>query len=109
MEDHKTFCLPANTRLTLEAIEALNDIAETISPIDLRNTLMELYQSYVLQRCDDLPLTFEGMARDVYALDGLLKILVDTYVAGSCIRGERETQEHSKGNQEYDGNGHEEQ
>jgi len=41
----KTFSRPSGTRLTLEAIEALHDITENISPIYLRKTLMELYQT----------------------------------------------------------------
>ncbi|HEY5744634.1 MAG TPA: hypothetical protein VIU12_01050 [Chryseolinea sp.] len=90
MEDQKTFSLPSGTHLTLEAIEALHDITENISPIDLRNTLMELYQTYVLQRCHDLPLTFEELASHVYSLDCLLKILVDDYVTRQGDRFGRE-------------------
>jgi hypothetical protein len=86
MEDNKIFSLPSGTRLTQDAIETLHDIVENISPIELRNTLMELYQTYVLQRCHDLPLTFEELASHVYSLDCLLKILVDNHVSGNRDR-----------------------
>jgi hypothetical protein len=54
--------------LTDESIETLDHIFSAVDPIELRDNLLELYLGYLVHTRGNLPLNFEGIARNMYHL-----------------------------------------
>lgn len=67
--------LPPPFRLTRAGIRELNNLLEFTSPADLRNTLIEIYHTYIIQQHHALPVNFEIMSGQMYTLLETLKRL----------------------------------
>jgi len=75
--EYTTFRLPSNTPLSLPALNQLHDLLCNFPAQDVRNTLLEFYQSYVMHEHDNLPLEFDEMATHFYCLDNFFKSVID--------------------------------
>ena len=76
--EYTTFRLPSNTPLSLPALNQLHDLLSNFPALDVRNTLLEFYQSYVMHEHDNLPLNFDEMATHFYCLDNFFKAVIDS-------------------------------
>ena len=70
--------MPQPFRLTRAGIRELNNLLEFTSPEDLRNTLIEIYHTYIIQQHHALPVNFETMSGQMYILLETLKHLQPT-------------------------------
>ena len=75
--EYTTFRLPSNTPLSLPALNQLHDLLSNFPAQDIRNTLLEFYQSYIMHEHDNLPLEFNEMATHFYCLDNFLKAVIE--------------------------------
>ena len=75
--EYTTFRLPSNTPLSLPALNQLHDFLSNFPAQDVRNSLLEFYQSYVMHEHDNLPLEFDEMATHFYCLDNFFKAVID--------------------------------
>jgi hypothetical protein len=69
----RTVTLPKTTKLTDEAIQYLDDIFDYSSPEEYRETLIEVYQVYIMHEHQSLPQEFEHMAAHLYFLINFFK------------------------------------
>jgi hypothetical protein len=69
----RTVTLPKTTKLTDEAIQYLDDIFDYSSPEEYRETLIEVYQVYIMHEHKSLPQEFEHMAAHLYFLINFFK------------------------------------
>ncbi|HEY5750960.1 MAG TPA: hypothetical protein VIU12_33080 [Chryseolinea sp.] len=76
--EYTTFRLPSNTPLSLPALNQLHDLLSNFPAQDVRNTLLEFYQSYVMHEHDNLPLSFDEMATHFYCVDNFFKAVIDS-------------------------------
>ncbi|HEY5748255.1 MAG TPA: hypothetical protein VIU12_19425 [Chryseolinea sp.] len=60
--------LPPPFRLTRAGIREVNHLLEFTSPEDLRNTLIEMYHTYIMQQHHALPVNFEIMSGQMFHL-----------------------------------------
>jgi len=67
--------LPPPFRLTRAGIREINKLLEFASPEDLRNTLIEMYHTYIMQQHHALPVNFETMSGQMFTLLETLKHL----------------------------------
>jgi len=76
-DDHfyvqRTVTLPKTSKLTDEAIQYLDDIFDYSSPEEYRDTLIEIYQVYIISEHQSLPREFEHMASHLYFLINFFK------------------------------------
>lgn len=59
-------------RLTRAAIQALDNLFDSASPMELRENLLEIYHTYLVHAHHALPLDFEPLARNMYLLANCL-------------------------------------
>ena len=64
----RTVTLPKTSKLTEEAIQRLDDIFDYSSPEEYRETLIEVYQVYIMNEHKSFPQEFEYMAGHLYFL-----------------------------------------
>jgi len=69
----RAFTLPKTTKLTEEIVQQLDYILDFAEPEKYRNTLIEIYHSYICKEHDSLPYDFDGMADQMYFLIDFLK------------------------------------
>jgi hypothetical protein len=69
----RTVRLPKTTKLTEESIQRLDDIFDYSSPEEYRETLIEVYQVYIMNEHKSLPQEFEYMAGHLYFLINFFK------------------------------------
>jgi len=69
----KSISLPQNSKLTEEAVKYLDDIFDYSSPEEYRETLIEIYQVYIISEHQSLPHEFERMASQLYFLINFFK------------------------------------
>jgi hypothetical protein len=62
-------------RLTRAGIKEINNLLEFASPEDLRNTLIEMYHTYIIQQHHALPVNFDAMSGQMFVLLETLKHL----------------------------------
>ena len=67
--------MPPPFRLTRAGIRKVNNLLEFASPEELRNTLIEIYHTYIIQQHHALPVNFETMSGQMYILLETLKHL----------------------------------
>ena len=67
--------LPPPFRLTRAGIREVNNLLEFASPEDLRNTLIEMYHTYIIRQHHALPVNFETMSGQMFILLETLKNL----------------------------------
>jgi len=80
----QTFLLPASTPLTEEAVKLLHDMFTNLHPFDVRNTLLELYHTYVRHEHGNLPINFDEMTAHFFCLDNILKLLTEKQLSGNA-------------------------
>jgi hypothetical protein len=75
MDDNKgkSIFLPQNSKLTEDAVKYLDDIFDYSSPEEYRETLIEVYQVYIMNEHKSLPQEFEYMAGHLYFLINFFK------------------------------------
>ena len=71
-EEHRIFLLPKHTKLTTKIITDLDNLLQFAPPEDLRNTLLEIYHTYIIQEHETLPANFKRMANDLYFIINFL-------------------------------------
>lgn len=64
----RTFMLPRTSKLTEDVIQRLDHILDFAPPEEYRDTLIEIYHTYIRHEYETLPLTFEEMADQMYFL-----------------------------------------
>ena len=64
--------IPRSSKLTGEAIQQLDNLLEFASAEDYRNTLIEIYHTYILREHKMLPVGFSEMA-------GQMLVLIDFF------------------------------
>lgn len=69
----KSIFLPQNSNLTEDAVKYLDDIFDYSSPEEYRETLIEVYQVYIMNEHKSLPQEFEYMAGHLYFLINFFK------------------------------------
>ncbi len=69
----KSIFLPQNSMLTEDAVKYLDDIFDYSSPEEYRETLIEVYQVYIMHEHQSLPQEFEHMAAHLYFLINFFK------------------------------------
>lgn len=69
----KSIFLPQNSKLTEDAVKYLDDIFDYSSPEEYRETLIEVYQVYIMNEHKSLPQEFEYMAGHLYFLINFFK------------------------------------
>jgi hypothetical protein len=69
----KSIFLPQNSKLTEDAVKYLDDIFDYSSPEEYRETLIEVYQVYIMHEHQSLPQEFEHMAAHLYFLINFFK------------------------------------
>ncbi|SKC59174.1 hypothetical protein [Ohtaekwangia koreensis] len=69
----KSIFLPQNSKLTEDAVKYLDDIFDYSSPEEYRETLIEVYQVYIMNEHKSLPQEFEHMAGHLYFLINFFK------------------------------------
>ncbi|GHN01554.1 hypothetical protein WSM22_30430 [Cytophagales bacterium WSM2-2] len=69
----RSITLPENSKLTEEAIKHLDRILVFASPEEYRDTLIEIYHSYIIHEHSMPPANFEQMANQMYFLMDFLK------------------------------------
>ena len=69
----KSIFLPENSKLTEVAVKYLDDIFDYSSPEEYRETLIEVYQVYIMHEHQSLPQEFEHMAAHLYFLINFFK------------------------------------
>jgi len=69
----KSISLPQNSKLTEDAVKYLDDIFDYSSPEEYRETLIEIYQVYIISEHQSLPQEFERMASQLYFLINFFK------------------------------------
>jgi hypothetical protein len=69
----RTVTLPKTSKLTEEVIQRLDDIFDYSSPEEYRETLIEVYQVYIMHEHQSLPQEFEHMAAHLYFLINFFK------------------------------------
>jgi hypothetical protein len=69
----KSIFLPENSKLTEDAVKYLDDIFDYSSPEEYRETLIEVYQVYIMREHQSLPQEFEHMAAHLYFLINFFK------------------------------------
>ncbi|MBL0741571.1 hypothetical protein [Chryseolinea lacunae] len=62
-------------QLTKNGIREINSLFEYASPDDLRNTLIEIYHTYIIQQHHAFPINFDVMSSQMYFLMETLKNL----------------------------------
>jgi hypothetical protein len=67
--------LPPPFRLTRAGIREINKLLEFAPPEDLRNNLIEMYHTYIMQQHHALPVNFETMSGQMFILLETLKRL----------------------------------
>lgn len=67
--------LPPPFRLTRAGIREVNNLLAFTSPEDLRNTLIEMYHTYIMQQHHALPVNFDTMSGQMFLLLETLKRL----------------------------------
>jgi hypothetical protein len=65
--------------VTEEMVRHLHTLLRSHRPIILYHTLLELYQRYIINEHDALPVNFDDIAATVYILSEFLKDLEDEY------------------------------
>lgn len=65
--------LPKTSKLNEEIIRQLDHLLEFAPPLAYRETILELYHTYIRYEHDTLPISFEEMANQIYFLMGFLK------------------------------------
>lgn len=69
----RTIQLPERTQLNEEIVREFDNLFSSIRPSDLRNTLIEIYHSYVIHEHQAFPVDFDRMSVQMYLLIDLLK------------------------------------
>lgn len=69
----KSIFLPQNSKLTEDAVKYLDDIFDYSSPEEYRETLIEVYQVYIMNEHKSFPQEFEYMAGHLYFLINFFK------------------------------------
>ena len=64
----RTFTLPKTSKLTEEVIQQLDHILDFSPPEEYRNTLIEIYHTYICKEHESLPYEFRLMADHMYFL-----------------------------------------
>lgn len=64
----KQILLPLHLPLTQEIIEKLDDLMGCSSARTIRNSLLEVYQQYIIHNHEALPVNFDEIASDFYML-----------------------------------------
>ncbi|AYB33317.1 hypothetical protein D4L85_23220 [Chryseolinea soli] len=72
--DHTTVILPKSSRLTMEIVEQLDQLLNSSTAEEYRNTLLEVYHLYILHEHGHLPVHFDSMANHMYALTEFFRI-----------------------------------
>ena len=78
----QAFLLPAATPLTEEAVNLLHDMLTNLSAFAVRNTLLELYHTYVRYEHGNLPTNFDEMSTHFFCLDNILRLLTEKELGG---------------------------
>ncbi len=76
MEDHtiEAIVLPPNSKLNAHIIEQLDQLFQYVPPNQIRDTIIELYNMYILHEHKELPEDFHTTAENAYLLIEFLKI-----------------------------------
>jgi hypothetical protein len=73
-EEYREIRLPKSSLVTEEIIYQLNLLFTIAPPGEFRETLIEIYHSYIIREHEMLPLNFHTMAHHVNALIEFLKL-----------------------------------
>jgi hypothetical protein len=82
----RTFTLPKTSKLTEEVIQQLDHILDFSPPEEYRNTLIEIYHTYICREHDSLPCQFDRMADQMYFLIDFLKTASEEMNGVGAIR-----------------------
>ena len=77
--EHQVLLLPKHAKLTTKILTELDELLQFAPPEGLRNTLSEVYHSYIIREHETLPTNFESMANDMYFLFNFLDITIKEY------------------------------
>ena len=72
--DHTSVILPKSSRLTAEIVEQLDQLLNSSTADEYRNTLLEMYHLYIMHEHGHLPVHFDSMANHMYALTEFFRI-----------------------------------
>lgn len=72
--DPMSVILPRSSRLTVEVVEQLDQLLNSSTADEYRNTLLEVYHLYIMHEHGHLPVHFDNMANHMYALTEFFRI-----------------------------------
>jgi hypothetical protein len=72
---HLSVTLPKSSRLTVEAVEQLDQLLRSSTANEYRNTLLEVYHLYIIHEHGHLPVHFDSMANHMYALTEFFRMV----------------------------------
>jgi hypothetical protein len=82
----RTFALPRTSKLTEEMIQQLDHIFDFAPPEEYRNTLIEIYHTYLIHEHDGFPINFDEMSGHMYFLiDFFRRVLEEMSVGGEPV------------------------
>ena len=64
----RVITIPHDSRLSEAMIERLDHLLEVSPPGELRNSLLEIYHTYIIHEHEALPLNFNKIAMGMYLL-----------------------------------------
>ena len=68
----KILDLPSDSVITAKIIQEVNNLFEYEYPCELKNSLLEIYMTYVINEHEALPVNFSKIAWDIYFLVSFL-------------------------------------
>jgi len=93
MEGYISTKLSEGTKLNEEIVRELDNFFSSIRPSDLRNTLLEIYHSYVIHEHQAFPIDFDRMAVHMHLLIDLLRRIEEARSSYSEETGHCEARE----------------
>jgi hypothetical protein len=69
---NRSFSLPRTSKLSEEIIQQLDHLLDFAPPEEYRNTLIEIYHSYIRHEHHALPIAFDHMANHMSLLTAFL-------------------------------------